>query len=294
MGKSHRGKRADKKSQGQEAKQDVKPSRRDALLLVVTVANICLLAFLIPSSLWKNEKVDLIMKIVPSAASAFAAGYLWISKRFLSFLKSTAYMAVQLIALGVLFTLHVTQLPIVFIRPTVQPSLSRLSLDGGPFEDYDGEGFRVSISNHTVNGVSRAGDCEGSFDISYGEAFFAFFKEFTPLWQLNYDVTVDTAEPHAQITITKTDAKFDTSYRRKMPREWPERPPVFTSDEELTYKGADLPQGSADKFKLPYGNYKVTKRVLIENVCDERQSADLIVGQGKQHIVEFEELCVRP
>lgn len=268
-------------------------SGANALWLAVTLLNLVLIAFLLPSWLLKNDTVLFIIKVasIVAAAGAFAAGLVWF-QNFLTSLPSHPWFKVsQIIAFVVLGLLNVAKLPLVPLYPVVDAGAT-LEING-QHQNVEAGTVRVSFGAHKIV-VSPGKADDGKpwhYSLGYEDVFSAIFRKYEQRWSPLYAVDIKTKVSNVEVLIRKLDGDFDPGFRNKPePSDFGFKfEPMTGKTDAFIYGASDSQFGSADVVYLPPGEYAFTAH---KEGCGDKEIRINIKGiQHGGHTVDFESLC---
>jgi len=263
----------------------------------VTLLNVILFVFLIPDSWLKgNEKVSFIIKVgsVVVASGAFVAGVAFFRSFIASIPRRTWFKVTNSVVVGVLLTLHLTQMRVVPIYPRVEPAGARLLVDDRP-EEYAGKAVWLSINNHGAKVSPERGGDATPYSISYKDVFGAIFKKYSPRWPLRYSIPIEVIGANVNVYIRKIDGELDPAFTR----EFSELNPGLERGENgvLKWSGPGDPGGGFADVKLPYGTYEMYAQ---KDDCgaaggeSRRSAAERIRADDpalKETTVQFRDIC---
>lgn len=279
------------------------PSKRNAVWLVITLINIVLIVFLIPADLLENKQLATLLKVVSfvGAMGAFAAGVVYLKEFVGWLLGNRAFKIAQLVLLGLLLLIHVSQLSVIAAHPMIQPAGAKLEIDGRPRE-YENGTVRLSIGNHTAKVTSNDG-IPREFKITYKDVVGSLFHRYSPAWSPLYQVRIDTNSPDVEVIIVKKDGDFDPDFLKNPPMTELKEKGAANSAEEFrfdpspnvhnsfVYQGGSDDSGATDHLRLPPGEYELTAQ---KQGCEKRLVKTLTVGKMGPHKVQFDPLCDTP
>lgn len=264
------------------------PSFWNAIWLVITFVNFVLFLFIIPESLFKDERIELIVKAGSFLVTIFVGGFLWLKTRFFDFLGRTAFKVSQSALLGVLVTLHLSQFSLFPIYPAIKPADATLKVDGAPVK-YDGKRLRLPISDHKITIGNAEEENEREFSVSYKDVLFSMFKGYRPSWSLLYNVKLSISDAKVEVVIRKLDGEFDDDYREKREPTTLGQPFKQTAKDTFVYLSKDEPLGSTDNIRLPYGDYEFTAR--RQGCKTDMKTLSIGQDQSSEYEVNFDVLC---
>lgn len=284
------------------------PSRAVAGWLVFTFVNITLFVFLVPDSILESKKVALLIKILPAvvAGGLFAAGMVWFKGILLALPERRSFRITNIVALGLLILLHVSQQDVVSIYPQMNTGGAKVKLfvddKERPYEP--GDKVRLSIGPHTIRVVPdnegaqpQGGEAdypeikEGQFRVTYKQVLCGLLGDYSPKWGPLYRVAVITPEANVEVLIHKTDGEFDAFFLENHPstklKYTFKRKPGSVN--EFLYRGTHEELGSLDHLYLPNGYYFFT---ASREGCPHDPEKKLNIGiDTRPYTVSFKPLC---
>jgi len=269
------------------------PSRSNAFWLGLTLVNIVLIVFLLPSALLKNDRVAFIVQIVTTVAAAgvFAAGLVYFKNLASSLPQRKWFKVVNIVALCLLGPVNVLRLPVVPIHPQIEPAGAKLKVDDEDVEHFN-DRLRLSVGSHKVQITPRlrSEGTEKTYWISYKDVIRAVFKDYTPRWTPLQEVTVGTKEPNVEVTIRMKGGEFDAEFRENPPATAGQLPfgPKPNVNDTFIYRGANYETGGGDAVKLPYGEYEFVAR---KDGCQKQVNTVVVINKDSEADVDFPRLC---
>ena len=286
----------------------LQPSRATAGWLVLTLLNIGLLVFLVPVPIFDSPQAQLLAKVLSTvvAAGAFAAGVLFFKMVLLTLPEQRWFKISNVIALGILILLHVSQQNVVSIYPRIDPEGATLIIDEQPRAYEAGGKVGLAIHSHTVKIRPQGGDTgkepqdgvlgepeymEREFEVKCKDVFLGIFTTYSPRWGLLYRVTIYTRNPNVEVRIHKKDDAFDTDFLQDtLARDLRKLTPGSTND--LVYRGTAAPLGSSGVIYLPYGEYVFTASMAGCLSNQTQPPKPLFIGTDRMpYEVAFSKLC---
>ena len=246
------------------------PSRSDAFWLFVCVADAGLIIWLLPDAVLGDKRLELLSKLFTwLGGSLFVLGYVWFRELFLAFVRHRAFK-ITLLAIPVFIVpFHITQVPIFFVKPQVDPSNAEVEIKGRPVHIT---GIRLPLQSHEAV-VKIQGQGNNSkvytrtFELTASDIWGTWWRDEQPYLPLTFYVPLTFEEAPETIEIVKEDMRFDRKFRNSVPQltfknengDNEDKPGTWMADGRIVFSIPNQPLGGAG-ITVPYGKYNATAR----------------------------------
>lgn len=270
------------------------PTALDAFWLFILLGNITFVLWFFSESQIASKRLDLLTKIVPwLGTSAFALGYTWARDQILALTRKRLFKIGQLM-LFVLLSL--SQLPILAIRPRIQPDDAQARIGDQKESRKNGDrvwltlgtyGIRVDLlTRQLADSLTTPAD----FELGYSDLLGGLWgRGSQPQWYLKYRTDIVTSGPRIDITIDKTDSGYDRTFLSSNPHTFAGLPVKVKDAHTLQIRGSEGEAGDIHSLELPFGVYEIKAEYAACHKESTTQKIDMNNRSIERFKVTFEE-----
>jgi hypothetical protein len=279
------------------------PGGRQFFWLFLCVANAAMLIWLLPETIFHNERIENLSKFVAwLGGSVFVSSFVWFREELLRLTRSRIFRLAQLFLLPLITMLYLSQLSIFKIHPIIEPREVELIVDGQNVSEEEREDLRLSLGEHKIvvqpSGWIAQTDQSvypqpRKFKLYLSDVFSAWRGGEQPRWSLIYNVYVNPHGAVDEVVVQNLEMNFDSAFMKK-----PE-PPLSpaessigapkASERELVYQWHGPPNATLP-LRLPYGKYLIFSR---KKDCAEKFPTEVEVPTVGNVITKLTEPCVQ-
>jgi hypothetical protein len=275
------------------------PDRRQIIWLCLCVANVALLLWLLPETIFKDRAENLSKFVLWLGSSVFVSSFVWFREQLLGLTQKRPFKIGLLVIFPILMLIYVSQLNIFAIHPDIQPTDAQVIIEGQPVSDEDRQNLPLSLTTHWIT-VQPADWPQNDpnhyprprrFRLTRADVFWAWWGRKQPRWRLVCDVYVKVQGAVDEVVVRPAEIDRDFMLKPDPPLS-PDRLAVpigapRVRGQELVY---DWNQASDAQLplRLPQGTYTIFSR---KKNCPDGKSEIVEGAVGKNQTTELQEPC---
>jgi hypothetical protein len=270
------------------------PDRRQIIWLCLCVANVALLLWLLPETIFKDRAENLSKFVVWLGSSVFVSSFVWFREQLLGLTRSRVFKITLAVAVPILMLVYISQLNIFAIHPDIEPRNLRMIVDEQPAGDEDPQNLSVSLQTHSItvqpaNWRPQNDDNiyprPRTFKLTKLDVLQAWWGTKKPRWRLIYDVYVQPAGAVDEVIVRPVEIDRDFMLKPDPPlSDFIGAPAVRGQELVYDWHGAEDAQLP---LRLPEGKYTIFSR---KKKCDG-QEKQVEVPFVKNATTELQEPC---
>lgn len=276
------------------------PDKRQIVWLFLCVANTALLLWLLPETLFKNERIENLSKVVVwLGSSIFISSFVWFREKLLVLTLNGLFKIILVVALPVLTLIYISQLNIFAIHPDIEPQDAEVIVRGQTLTEEDREDIALSLDTHWITVQPADWHPQNNpnqypkprkFKLTRLDVLRAWWGSDQPRWYLVYDVYVQPQGAVDEVIVEPLKGEFDREFMMR-----PD-PPLSPTDTNLPILGAPSAQGKDLVYewhgianaqlplRLPHGKYAIFSR---KNSCEgKREEVEVPVLNDKTTVLQ--------
>jgi hypothetical protein len=283
------------------------PSRSDAFWLFLCVADAALIIWLLPDAVLGDKRLELLSKLFTwLGGSLFVLGYVWFRELFLAFVRHRAFRIVLLAIPALVFPAYVTQAPVFFVKPQVDPPNAEVVIKGRPVHIT---GIRLPLQSEEEVVVTVRGEGNNpqvytkGFKLTRSDIWRTWWRDEQPYFALRFYVPLTFVGGVPEIIeLVKDEGGFDREFRESGPKLTfrnqnglnEEKPGMLTENNRITFSVPKQPLAGVG-ITVPYGKYSATAVFSDQQGCDKTAVFPFMAKPGVESpnsgLIEVERLC---